>query len=303
MTGSRVYTTGPALFSFNHIDTEDEALDNIRRNPDFYRTQNLKEYRTGNRAQRELVVEASKTLNLVTTTEGALDMKLDMTQIQDGFSGNEHAYAAVPIADDIVQLFARTGVSYTPTLQISNGGMWGQTYFFSRYSPYENEKLRHFTPQFFLARKMERFPSGETQEYSFPQVAEGAARIQRAEGLVAVGSHGELPGLGYHFELQALAMGGMTPQEVLWAATMGSAKTIGRDGELGSLTPGKYADLVVLDKDPTLDIRNTLSIVSVMKNGRLYDGSTLNEIWPRQRVQPATWWQRENSAMEPVTAH
>jgi hypothetical protein len=296
LIGSRVFTTGPALFSFNNIHTEENALNDIRRNSDFYRTLNLKEYRTGNRRVRELVVQAAQTLGLLTTTEGALDMKLDMTQIQDGIPGNEHAYSAVPIADDIVQLFARSGVSYTPTLQISNGGMWGQAYFFSRESPYLDKKLRHFTPHFVLDRKMQRLHWGQMQEYSFPLVAEGAARIQRAGGLVAVGSHGELPGLGYHHELQALAMGGMTPREVLWAATMGGAKTIGRDSEFGSLTPGKYADLIVLDKDPTRDIGNTLSIRSVMKNGRLYEASTLNEIWPRQRVQPETWWQREDQA-------
>ncbi len=295
MTGSRVFTTGPALFSFNHIETEEEALDDIRRNSDFYRTHNLKEYRTGNRGQRELVAEASRTLGMLTTTEGAMNMKLDMTQIQDGFSGNEHAYSAVPIADDIVQLFAKTGVSYTPTLQISNGGMWGQDYFFSHESPYFDSKLRRFVPHFVLAKKMERLHWGLPQEFSFPLIAAGAARIQRQGGLVAVGSHGELPGMGYQFEMQALAMGGMTPQEVLWAATMGSAKTIGRDSELGSLTAGKYADMVVLDKDPTRDIHNALAIVSVMKNGRLYDGQTLNEVWPRQQVQPATWWQRDES--------
>jgi imidazolonepropionase-like amidohydrolase/Tol biopolymer transport system component len=294
MIGSRIYTTGPALFSFNHIDSEEEALDNISRNPEFYRTRNLKEYRTGNRRQRELVAEAARTLGMLTTTEGALDMKLDMTQIQDGIPGNEHAYTAVPIADDIVQLFTRSGVSYTPTLQISNGGMWGQSYFFSRESPYLEQKLRHFTPHFVLARKMERLHWGLPQEYSFPSVAEGAARIQRAGGLVGVGSHGEVPGVGFHYELQALAMGGMTPAEVLWAATMGSAKTIGRDGELGSLTPGKYADLIVMDKDPMRDIHNTLSIRWVMKNGRLYDGSTLDQVWPQHREQPLTWWQRDD---------
>jgi hypothetical protein len=125
-----------------------------------------------------------------------MDMKLDMTQIQDGFPSDEHAFSAVPIADDIVQLFAKTGVSYTPTLQISNGGLWGQSYFFSGESSYFDQKLRHFTPHFVLAKKMERLHSGLLQEYSFPAVAEGAARIQRAGGLVGVGSHGELPGLG-----------------------------------------------------------------------------------------------------------
>jgi imidazolonepropionase-like amidohydrolase/Tol biopolymer transport system component len=293
MIGSRIYTTGPALFSFNNINTPEQALNNIRRNPDFYRTHNLKEYRTGNRLQRELVVQASHSLDMLTTTEGAMDMKLDMTQIQDGFSGNEHAYSAVPIADDIVQLFARTGVSYTPTLQISNGGMFGQTWFFTHSSPFHDEKLRHFVPAEAIAHKMERMHVGQDTEYSFPLVAEGAARIQRAGGLVAVGSHGELPGLGYHFELQSFAMGGMTPMEILRAATIDSAKTIGRDSELGSLEPGKYADLIILTRDPRQDIRNTLSIESVMKNGRLYDGATLNEQWPRQKSEPAMWFQRE----------
>jgi len=297
MLGSRIYTTGPALFSFNNIHTEEQALNNIRRNPEFYRTHNLKEYRTGNRAQRELVVQASHSLNLLTTTEGALDMKLDMTQIQDGFSGNEHAYSAVPIADDIVQLFARSGVSYTPTLQISNGGMEGQSWFYLHRSPFgdpaEESKLRHFVPTETLERKMERVHAGQDAQYSFPLVADGAARVQRAGGLVAVGSHGELPGLGYHYELQALAMGGMKPLEVLRAATIDSARTIGRDNELGSIEPGKLADLIVLQQNPLEDIRNTLSIESVMKNGRLYDGETLNEQWPRTTTEPAVWFQCE----------
>jgi imidazolonepropionase-like amidohydrolase len=143
---------------------------------------------------------------------------------------------------------------------------------------------------------MERLHWGLPQEFSFPLIAQGAARIQRAGGLVGVGSHGEFPGLGYHYEMLALAMGGMTPAEVLWAATMGSAKTIGRDSELGSLTPGKFADLVVLDRDPTREIGNALSIRSVMKNGRLYDGSTLDRVWPLASKQPVTWWQREDQA-------
>jgi len=132
------------------------------------------------------------------------------------------------------------------------------------------------------------------EEYSFPAVAAGAAKIQRAGGLVGVGSHGQLPGLGYHYELQAMAMGGMTPREVLRAATIDSAKTIGRDAEFGSLEPGKYADLLILAKYPLADIRNTLSLEYVMKNGRLYEAATLNEVWPRQRPLPELWFEREN---------
>jgi Tol biopolymer transport system component len=297
MVGPRIYTTGPALFSFNNIWSEQQAVNVVSRNPDFYRTWNLKEYRTGNRSQREWILMASQKLQMLTTTEGAVDMKLDMTQIQDGFPGNEHAYSAVPIYDDIVQLFARSGVSYTPTLQITNGGLPGEEYFYATESPHNDPKARHFIPGYFLDHKTERMHWALPGEYSFPEVAAGAAKIQRAGGLVAVGSHGQLPGPGYHFELQAMAMGGMTPREILRAATIGSAKTIGRDGELGSLEPGKYADLLILGKNPLADIHNTLSIEYVMKNGTLYEGGTLNEVWPRHRALPPLWFAHENDAI------
>ena len=87
--------------------------------------------------------------------------------------------------------------------------------------------------------------------------------------------------------------------EVLRAATIGGSKTIGRDAEFGSLEPGKFADLIVLDGNPLDDIRNTLSIEDVMKNGRLYDANTLDEIWPRQRALPPLWFQTEDAGLAP----
>jgi Tol biopolymer transport system component len=301
MTGCRVYSTGPAIFSFNNFQSEQQALNVLSRYSKDYRTRNLKEYRTGNRRQREWIIEATQTLGLQATTEGALDMKLDMTQIQDGFPGNEHAYSAVPIADDIVQLFARSGVSYTPTLQISNGGLAAQEFYYTTQSPPDaiqnDPKLRRFEPGFFLDHKTERLRWALPSEYAFPLVAEGAAKIQRAGGLVAVGSHGELPGLGFHLEMQALATGGMTPMEILHAATIGSSKTIGRNAEFGSLEPGKFADLIILDKNPLDDIKNTLSIESVMKNGRLYDAGTLNEVWPSQQALPPLWFRTDDTGI------
>ena len=87
-----------------------------------------------------------------------------------------------------------------------------------------------------------------------------------------------------------LAMGGMTPKEVLKAATIDGAKIIGFDQDLGSLEVGKLADLVVLDKNPLLDIRNTNSVRYVMKNGELFEGDTLDQVWPVEKKLPKFWW-------------
>ena len=72
--------------------------------------------------------------------------------------------------------------------------------------------------------------------------------------------------------------GGMTPMEALRAATFNGAKYLGLDKEIGSLEQGKLADLIVLDRNPLDDIRNSDSVRMVMVNGRLYDAMTLSEV-------------------------
>ncbi|MEO7052820.1 MAG: amidohydrolase family protein [Rhodanobacter sp.] len=291
--GPRVYSTGPAIFSFNEFTSLQQVEDVLSRYVDHFRTGNLKEYRTGNRRTREWVVMAAKALGLQPTTEGALDMKLDLTQIMDGFPGNEHALVAAPLYKDVIQLLVQTRVSYTLTLQISHGGPPAQNYFIERDLPQNVAKMNHFSPPLLAETKFSRRHWYAPKEYFFGAIAQGAAKLQRAGGLVGVGSHGEVPGFGIHWEMQAYAAGGMTPREVLHAVTMGSAETIGRQDEIGSLAPGKYADLVILQRDPLLDIRNTLSIMQVMKNGRLYDAATLDEVYPEFKPLAPQWFSRE----------
>ncbi|HSC11380.1 MAG TPA: amidohydrolase family protein [Rhodanobacteraceae bacterium] len=291
--GPRVYTTGPAIFSYNGFTSLQQAKDVLSRYTDHFRTGNLKEYRTGNRRVRQWVAMAAQELGMQPTTEGALDMKLDLTQIMDGFAGNEHALTAAPLYKDVIELLAQTRVSYTLTLQISHGGPPAQNYFIERDQPQDDAKLARFSPPLLAEKKFSRRHWYAADEYFYAQIAHGAAQAQRAGALLGVGSHGEVPGFGIHWEMQAYAAGGMTPHEVLRAATIGSAETIGRQDEIGSLAAGKYADLVILEKNPLDDIRNALAITQVMKNGRLYDAATLDQVWPEHKPLAPQWFSQD----------
>ena len=116
---------------------------------------------------------------------------------------------------------------------------------------------------------------------------------------MGVGSHGQFQGLGYRWELWALAEGSDDPMEALKAATIGGAHVIGHETEIGSIEVGKFADLVILDSDPLEDIHNTVDIHRVMMNGRLYDDETLDQEWPLQKPLPALWFGDQGPPVTP----
>jgi len=289
--GLRAFSTGPGVFSNNDFQSVDDAKGVLTKYRDYYGTHNIKSYIVGNRKQRQFMVRASKELGMMPTTEGGLDLKLDMTHVIDGFHGNEHTLPIVPLYKDVIQLFAQSGIAETPTLIVSYGGPWGENYFYEHTEVHNDPKLNHFTPHFILDRKSTRRAFwGREDEYEFPKHAAQMAKLVRAGGLVGVGSHGQLQGLGYHWEMWMLASGGMTPMEVLRCATVNGAKIVGRPQDIGSLEPGKLADLVILDKNPLVDIHNTNTIDWVMKNGVLYEGDTLNQLWPEEKKLEALWF-------------
>ncbi|HEX2793592.1 MAG TPA: amidohydrolase family protein [Croceicoccus sp.] len=278
--GSRIFSTGTAIFAFNDFRSRGQVRDVLRRYCDHYRLSNIKMYRSGNREVRQWIAAEALALGLQPTTEGALAMKLDLTHILDGYSGNEHAIPPPVLYDDVVQLLARSGTSYDLTLQITHGGYPAQDYFIARDRPHGEAKYARLAPASFRDQKFFQRPWTDPDGYLFAKSAASAAKVLRAGGLVAIGAHGEVPGLGTHWEMEAHQMGGMTPAEVLTAATVNGARAIGREADLGSLETGKLADLVVLSKDPRIDIRNALHIELVMVGGRLYDAATLSPAWP-----------------------
>jgi imidazolonepropionase-like amidohydrolase len=211
--------------------------------------------------------------------------------------GNEHTLPDSPIFQDIVELYARTRTAYTPTLIVQYNATSAREYFFTRDEVHDNAKLQRFYPHNRLDELTRRRPGWQRDdEFAFRQGAAQAAKIQRAGGLVGIGAHGELQGLGYHWEMRAFASGGMTPVEVLRAATIDGARILGVAEDLGSIEVGKLADMVILDASPLEDIRHTIAIHKVVKDGRLYDGDTLDQEWPEAQALEPFWWWDDNDA-------
>jgi imidazolonepropionase-like amidohydrolase len=118
---------------------------------------------------------------------------------------------------------------------------------------------------------------------------------------IAIGGHGQQPGIGDHWELWSHVRGGATPIEALRHGTVDPAYMYGFN-DIGSLEPGKLADLVILNADPTVDIRNTDHIDKVMLNGRLYDAATLNETVTGNRVRQPYYWETNGEGTPPAAA-
>ena len=289
--GPRIFSTGPGIFAFDQLDTYEKIKERLKIYSDRYQTHLIKSYLIGNRQQRKWMVQACRELALMPTTEGGADTKLDITHALDGFSGNEHAIPNAPIYKDIAEFFAQSGIAYTPTLLVSFGGPLPIFRFFAEKNPFENEKIKYFFPNDALYQKTaNRLLYFRKEDYHSRSVSAGVNDILLKGGLVALGGHGELQGLQNHWEMELLASGGMSNHNILKVATINSAKAIGLDQDLGSLEKGKLADLVILSKSPLDNIKNTTAIEFVMKNGVLYNGSSLDELWPKQIPAIKPWW-------------
>lgn len=287
--GPRAFASGAGIFWTNNLQNVEHAERVLAKYKNNYRIKFVKSYLVGNRRQRELVAAASKKLGLMPTGEGQSDAKLDLTHILDGFSGNEHVIPTVPLYRDMVELIARSQIFYTPTLVITSAGPYAENYFYANTEVHGDPKVRRFLPHNILESRTSRRQFFAKDQYNFTRLAESLAKVVRAGGKVCVGSHGQLQGIAFHWEMWAMGTG-MSPMEVLRAATLTGAEGLGYAADLGSLEKGKMADMVILDKNPLDDIRNTASIRYVMKNGELFEGNTLDQVWPEQKKLPPLWW-------------
>lgn len=301
MVGSRIWATGFPLTSNNvRVDSYEDALNVVRR----YKNQgvhSIKQYLQPRRIQRQWILQAARAEGINVTNEGAADLRMDISMAVDGFTGLEHSIGQVPLYKDVVRVLADARIAYTPTLTVAYGAPSGDGYFRARTDLHADPKTAYFTPAEVLTRQVRRRPMIVEEDYNFPDIARGVRDVVRAGGLAGLGSHGQQDGIAAHWELWMLQSGDMTNHEALQIATVIGAESIGYRRDLGSIEVGKLADLIVLNSNPLDDIRNSVDIRYVIKNGELYNADTLDRVWPSPRPFPKPYWVLEREDLESLS--
>lgn len=155
--------------------------------------------------------------------------------------------------------------------------------------------LRH-APAALLAAQNKRRELAPEEAYVDDESARESKKLADRGIQVSIGAHGQQTGLGSHWEIWSFVRGGWSPIDALRAATIMPARSLGYVADVGSLETGKLADLIVLDADPTSDIRNTEKIHRVMLGGRLYDPMTMNEVDTGNRKRLPYWWEADGTS-------
>ena len=213
----------------------------------------------------------------VRTAVHATELETARAAVEAGADVLVHSVFDKPVDDAFVDLLKRRGVIYIPTLFVRTGyalvltGSFSPTPAERRWADpdvlatFDEVKSR---PE--LASRPRRAPDPESERVT----AQNLKRLSDAGVTIAAGTDagniGTLHGPSIFRELRLMADAGLTTRQVLASATAGGARVMGREKDLGAVAPGKLADLLILDRDPLVDVANLEAIHRVVKGGRVY---------------------------------
>ncbi len=300
--GPRIFSTGEIIYGarspyFSPVDSLDDALAHVRR----LKAQgaiSVKNYNQPRREQRQQVIEAARLEGLMTVAEGGALYHQDMNLVADGITGVEHNVPTLKMYDDVTRFWGASDAGYTPTLVVTFGGLTAEDYYYQQSDVWKHPILASFVPPSVLQPRSVRRPMAPESDYRDDDAAAAAKVLLKAGVMVNTGAHGQREGLGTHWEMWSFARGGFSPMEALSAATINPATYLGMAGDIGSLEPGKLADMVVLDANPLEDIQNSDNISHVVLNGRIYQAADLGEVYTGdKRLQPFYWQGKPQSTI------
>lgn len=307
IVGPRVFSTGTILYGADGdfkavINSIDDARSALRRTK-AYGAFSVKSYNQPRREQNQMVIQAARELNMEVVPEGGSLFYHNVAMLLDGHTTLEHNMPVAPLFDDVVQLWKNCKTGYTPTLIVCYGALSGEYYWYQHQNVWENQKLLRFVPRSVIDTRSRHRTMAPEEEYEngYMLVSRSVKKLADAGVKINLGAHGQLQGMGAQWEIWMLQQGGMSNMQALQAATINPAFNLGLDKWIGSLETGKLADLLIMDKNPLDNIRNTESISEVMVNGRLYDAEQMNEIGNYNKPRkPFYWEQSKNASVYPL---
>jgi imidazolonepropionase-like amidohydrolase len=201
-----------------------------------------------------------------------------MALLAAGIDSKEHGATQCTLRDrstwydDLIQLYARSGTPIVPTLALWSHGqhLRGNPAPF----PSEVEPLFGSFERRRLAGSLNFGTVTAATGGNVDRMVDAVRKLHRAGALLGTGTDFELPD-GLHYEVEALVEASLSPLEAIRAATSVAARIMGADQEVGQLALGFLGDIVILDADPTRDIRNTRRIWRVIQGGRIIDRQQL----------------------------
>ncbi|KAL4937283.1 hypothetical protein BDV06DRAFT_227091 [Aspergillus oleicola] len=295
MYGPRVFHTGDVLYGstqpsvyteINSLQDASDALLRIREEGGEDLALSVKNYQLPSRAARQRLLTAAKELNMLVVPEGGWSFDWGLTYFIDGYTSHEHPLPTPWLYDDVVSLIEASGSSYTPLTVMNYGGIFGQHWVHQTEDIPCDPKLRRYVRHDIL-ESLTEVKKAPKSSYLFFNTTISTAKLASRGVRTNIGAHGEQPiGYLYHSEMKMMGMGGQTPYDVLKAATIGGATSLGLQSSIGSVEKGKLADLVVYPEgvDTVQKVwENSMHIHFVVRGGTVFgveDG--LVEVWPSE---------------------
>ncbi|WP_323846154.1 amidohydrolase family protein [Microbulbifer magnicolonia] len=289
ITGPRIFSTGTILYGAKgpgykaKINSLEDAQFHVGRLKEMGAI-SVKSYNQPRREQRQQVLQAAREQGIMVVPEGGGKYQHNMNMIVDGHTGVEHSLPIANVYADVEQLWSQTRVGYTPTFVVAYGGLSGEYYWYDRTEVWKNQRLTRFTPDFIVNPRSIRRPTAPDAHYNHVNVARHAKQLRDRGVTVHIGAHGQREGLGAHWELWMMEQGGFTPWEAFRAGTIDGARYLGMDRDIGSIEPGKLADLIVVDGNPLENLRRSENITYTVINGRFFEAETMNELDSEERL-------------------